>query len=54
MVALVCSGLVRAKAERTFAGGKPVGAIRLRITDAGRRALAVRGHKTLYTGLVRC
>jgi hypothetical protein len=41
-------GLATTMPERTFAAGKPVEVTRLRITDAGRRALAdqVHGDKT--------
>jgi hypothetical protein len=37
---LLGAGLATAKAERPFAAGKPVDATRVRITDAGRLALA--------------
>jgi hypothetical protein len=40
MVDVVRAELATAKAERVFAAGKPVEITRVRITDAGRRALA--------------
>jgi hypothetical protein len=40
MAGLVRERLATATLERTFAGGKPVEVTRVRITDAGRRALA--------------
>jgi hypothetical protein len=40
MVELVRAGLATATAERVVAGGKTVEVARVRITDAGRRALA--------------
>jgi hypothetical protein len=45
MVPLVRVGFLTAQPERTFAAGKPVEASRVRITDAGRQALADRGDK---------
>ena len=42
MVAVVKAGLATATPERVYAGGKPVEVTRVRITDAGRRALASR------------
>ena len=42
MVAVVKAGLATATPERTFAAGKPVEVTRVRITEAGRRALAER------------
>jgi hypothetical protein len=40
MVGLVHERLATATLERTFTAGKPVEVTRVRITDAGRRALA--------------
>jgi hypothetical protein len=40
MAGLVRERLATATPERSFAGGKPVEVTRVRITDAGRRALA--------------
>jgi hypothetical protein len=40
MARLVRERLATATPERVFAGGKPVEVTRLRITDAGRRAMA--------------
>jgi hypothetical protein len=40
MVEVVRAELATATPERTFAAGKPVEVSRIRITDAGRRALA--------------
>jgi hypothetical protein len=40
MVGLVRERLATATLERTFTAGKPVEVTRVRITDAGRRALA--------------
>jgi hypothetical protein len=40
MVGLVRERLATATLERTFTTGKPVEVTRVRITDAGRRALA--------------
>jgi len=40
MVELVQAGLATATAERMMAGKKPMGVTRVRITDAGRQALA--------------
>jgi hypothetical protein len=40
------SGLATATAGRAFVSGRPVDAARLRITDAGLRALADRGDKS--------
>jgi capsid protein len=39
LVALVRAGLVTASAERMVAGGKAIEVARMRITEAGRRAL---------------
>jgi hypothetical protein len=43
LIIIVSAGLATAMAERVFAGGKPVEVTRVRITDAGRRALADQG-----------
>jgi hypothetical protein len=43
MVELVRAGLATATAERVATGGRMVEVARVRITDAGRRALAERG-----------
>jgi hypothetical protein len=40
MVELVRAGLATAKAERVVAGGRSMEVVRVRITEAGRRALA--------------
>ena len=40
MVELVRAGLATAKAERVVAGGKSIEVARVRITEAGRRALS--------------
>ena len=40
LVELVRSGLATAQAERVVAGGRAMEIARVRITDAGRRALA--------------
>jgi hypothetical protein len=40
MVGLVRSGFAMALPERTFGAGKPVDRTRLKINEAGRRALA--------------
>jgi hypothetical protein len=40
MVDVVSAGLATAIADRVYAAGKPVEVTRVRITDAGRRALA--------------
>jgi hypothetical protein len=40
MVELVRAGLATAKAERVVAGGRAMEVVRVRITDAGRQALA--------------
>jgi hypothetical protein len=42
VVGLVRAGLATAKAKQTFAAGRAVDATRVRITDAGRLALAAR------------
>jgi hypothetical protein len=42
MIGVVRAGLMTAMVERVFAGGKPVHITRVRITDAGRQALAER------------
>jgi hypothetical protein len=42
IVGVVRTGLATANAERVFAGGREVVVSRLRITDAGRQALAER------------
>ncbi len=39
LVALVRAGLATASAERMVAGGKAIEVARMRITEAGRRAL---------------
>jgi hypothetical protein len=39
---IVGAGLAMAQAERTFAAGRAIEFIRVRITEAGRRALAKR------------
>jgi|HubBroStandDraft_6_1064221.scaffolds.fasta_scaffold6207444_1 hypothetical protein len=43
LISIVSAGLATAMAERVYAGGKPVEVTRVRITDAGRRALADQG-----------
>jgi hypothetical protein len=43
MVELVRVGLASATAERVVAGSKSIEVARVKITDAGRRALAERG-----------
>jgi hypothetical protein len=43
LISVVSAGLATAKPERVFAGGKPVEITRVRITDAGRLALAGAG-----------
>jgi len=40
MVELVKAGLATTKRERMVADGRQTGIVRVRITDAGRRALA--------------
>jgi hypothetical protein len=40
LISIVSAGLATATPERTFAAGKPVEITRVRITDAGRRAMA--------------
>lgn len=40
---LVDAGLASAKAERVLAAGRPIEVVRIRITDAGRAALAEGG-----------
>jgi hypothetical protein len=40
LVALMRAGHVTAKAEQTFAAGRSIDVTRVKITDAGRRALA--------------
>jgi hypothetical protein len=40
LISIVSAGLATATPERALAGGKPVDVTRVRITDAGRRALA--------------
>jgi hypothetical protein len=40
MVELIHAGLATAKAERVVAGGRAIEVARVRITEAGRRALA--------------
>jgi hypothetical protein len=42
VVGLVGAGLATATAEQTFAAGRAIDVIRVRITDAGRRALSDR------------
>ena len=42
LVELVGAGLATAKAERVIAGGRAVEVARLKITEAGRRAMADR------------
>jgi hypothetical protein len=44
VVALVRAGLATAKSEQTFAAGRAVDVTRVRITDAGWRALAERAN----------
>jgi hypothetical protein len=43
LIRIVSAGLATAMPDRVFAGGKPVEVTRVRITDAGRRALADQG-----------
>jgi hypothetical protein len=43
LISIVSAELATATPERVFAGGKPVEITRVRITDAGRRALADQG-----------
>jgi hypothetical protein len=40
LISIVSAGFATAKPERVFASGRPVEITRVRITDAGRRALA--------------
>ena len=40
LVELVQAGLATTKRERMVAGGRQTGVVRVRITDAGRQALA--------------
>jgi hypothetical protein len=40
LVELIRTGLVSAQAERTIAGGKQIEVARVKITEAGRRALS--------------
>jgi hypothetical protein len=42
LISLVSAEFATAKPERTFAGSQPVEVTRVRITEAGRRALAER------------
>ncbi len=42
LISIVSAGLATATPERVSTGGKPVEVTRVRITDAGRRALAER------------
>jgi hypothetical protein len=42
LVGLIRAGLATAKAERVVAGGRTIEVARVRITEAGRQALAVR------------
>lgn len=42
IISIVSAEFATAKPERTFAAGKPVETTRVRITEAGRRALADR------------
>ena len=39
LISIVSAGLATATPERVYAAGKPVEVTRVRITDAGRRAL---------------
>jgi hypothetical protein len=43
LISIVSAEFATATPERTFAAGKPVEVTRVRITDAGRRALADQG-----------
>jgi hypothetical protein len=43
ILGIVGSELATATADRAFAADRPIDVARLRITDAGRRALAGRG-----------
>jgi hypothetical protein len=43
LISIVSAGLATAMAERVYASGKPAEITRVRITDAGRRALADQG-----------
>ena len=43
LISIVSAEFATATPERVFAGGKPVEVTRVRITDAGRRALADQG-----------
>jgi hypothetical protein len=45
MVDLVRAGLATAKTERVVAGGRTMQVVRVRITEAGRRALENAGQK---------
>ena len=47
LISIVSAEFATAQPERTFAAGKPVDRTRVRITEAGRRALADRGDKAL-------
>jgi hypothetical protein len=42
MVELICDGHANEQAERVMASGRAIEVTRVRITDAGRRALAER------------
>ncbi len=44
LISIVSAELATATPERTLAAGKPVETTRVKITDAGRRALADHGH----------
>jgi hypothetical protein len=45
LISVVSAEFATALPERTLAAGKPVDGTRVRITDAGRRALVDRGDK---------
>ena len=47
LISIVSAELATAQPERALSAGKAVGGTRVRITDAGRRALADRGDKAL-------
>jgi hypothetical protein len=44
LIRIASADFATATPERTLAAGKPVETTRVKITDAGRRALADRGH----------
>jgi hypothetical protein len=54
LVDLIRAGLATAKTERMVAGGRPMEVARVRITDAGRRSLAISEYRKRSPQMRQC